>query len=835
MSFLRMPLFAALLFGAFVPGCSDDTTAGGTELPLSFDGLTADMESTDAIATVDLWTSDTSSEDLSTAEVTETDADPDTGDDALTDASVCDAFGCPCSSNADCLDELCIEGPDGFLCTKPCVTNCPEGYDCVNTAALGPDPISICVPRHIKLCRPCETQEDCADPFAIKPGLCLAGEASTLGSFCTSSCAFGLECPAGTTCSDTPQADGTTSQQCVPTDGTCECRDSWADLGLTTTCAIENAFGLCEGSRSCTTTGLSACSATAPGAEICNGEDDDCDGEIDNLPFSECTNDNALGSCSGQLVCGSGAEALCDADVPTVETCNGLDDDCDGVTDEATCDDGLACTQDSCTSDSICIHSPEAGFCVIDGACFSEGTANPLDPCMGCIAAANPNAWTSLEGSGCNDSDACTQSDTCVQGTCAGQLYVCNDGLNCTGDTCDGLGGCTHPIAAGYCTIEGLCWPDDTVSPSNTCHVCASAKATSSWSNILSGTDCDDGEPCTLSDKCAPGGSCTGNFQSCNDGKWCTVDTCDGFGGCTNQPDGGCLIGNTCYADGSTNPNNTCEVCNASLTKTGWSPDNGKNCSDFQSCTQGDSCQAGACVGVAYSCSDDLACTTDICDGSGGCSHTINVNKCLISGICYAGGTPNPNNPCKVCNSANKGWSNNDGASCSDGDSCTSGDTCSAGTCVANAIVDDYETNDTKNTATNIGSVDDNEDYPKGSFSATLYGTGDEDWYKFYDDDKWNGSIYPRADLKNIPVGSNYKLCAYFSCSGVSVSCKTGSSSTYGGMPGCCSNKSGNASEMVRLDNNCSGSDDSGWVYVRVTRVSGPWTCNSYSLEWGDD
>jgi hypothetical protein len=570
--------------------------------------------------------------------------------------------------------------------------------------------------------------------------------------------------------------------------------------------------------------------------ESCNDADDDCDGVVDNLAESSCSNDNEWGSCQGVQVCGQGGEAICDAQIPGAESCNGEDDDCDGMVDEQTCNDGLECTIDSCTADGMCLNTPQGGSCLIDGACFLEGMTNPMDPCMGCVSALNSMAWSSLEGQGCNDGDPCTKSDTCSGGLCSGTLYVCNDGLNCTGDSCDGEGGCSHPIAAGYCTVDGLCWADGQLSPGNTCKLCSSEKLTKVWSNAPSGIDCNDGEACTADDKCSPGGSCSGNFQSCNDGQWCTADSCDGLGGCSNVPSSGCLIAGICYQAGEENPNNPCEICSIGLNKTGWSAANGKPCSDGQSCTYGDSCQAGACIGIAYSCSDDLACTTDTCNGQGGCTNTTKAGKCLINGICYATGNPNPNNGCEVCSNAKKwGWSDNDGAWCSDANACTENDTCSGGQCVSNYKVDNYEGNNTKGQAYNLGSVNDNEDYPKGSFSATLYGPGDQDWYRFYDNDKWNGQIYPRVDLKSIPVGSNYKLCAYFSCSGVSVSCKSGTYSTYNGLPGCCSNNGGNASEKVRLDNNCNGADDSGDVYVVVTRTSGSWTCDSYTLEWGDD
>jgi hypothetical protein len=50
----------------------------------------------------------------------------------------------------------------------------------------------------------------------------------------------------------------------------------------------------------------------APGVEVCNRRDDDCNGTID---------DGLVNVCG---VCGP----------DPVETCNGLDDDCDGQTDD---------------------------------------------------------------------------------------------------------------------------------------------------------------------------------------------------------------------------------------------------------------------------------------------------------------------------------------------------------------------------------------------------------------------------------------------------------------------------------------------------------------------
>jgi cysteine-rich repeat protein len=157
--------------------------------------------------------------------------------------------------------------------------------------------------------------------------------------------------------------------------------------------------------------------------------------------------------------------------------------------DASLCDDGNACTSDTCDASGVCQHQTVS---------CTDGNPCTLDLCeasTGCLSVAN-------DGAPCDDGNACTGSDSCLVGVCQGgpipgccaENEDCDDADACTVDTCNG-GSCANP-------------PRD----------------------------------CSVVDKCVAGfcnadtGECETTPVSCSDANVCTDDFCDSASGCFSMP-----------------------------------------------------------------------------------------------------------------------------------------------------------------------------------------------------------------------------------------------------------------------------------------------------------
>jgi hypothetical protein len=118
-----------------------------------------------------------------------------------------------------------------------------------------------------------------------------------------------------------------------------------------------------------------------------------------------------------------------------------------GCVTDAYCDDGIACTADSCVA-GACAHTAEDDMCPREGACM----VGLCDPTVGCSSVPDPGCAQCQVDSDCDDAVACTV-DRCTGASCehTPRDGACDDGDVCTMDRCDVEDGCEY--------FEGPCPP----------------------------------------------------------------------------------------------------------------------------------------------------------------------------------------------------------------------------------------------------------------------------------------------------------------------------------------------------------------------------------------
>ena len=337
----------------------------------------------------------------------------------------------------------------------------------------------------------------------VSDAVCLGGTCTAIaeeGSFCLIPCVVG---PSGSSC---PTGMDCTNHVCKPTNGSCTCRP--ANDGTIAPCTDVTATSLqkCTGKRSCdATSGWSSCDAIVPGPEACNGVDDNCNGDTDEgLSGAPC----GVGHCAGQVQCKDGKSA-CDGALAVTETCNSQDDDCDGVIDNGFLTNGAY------------LNDAHCGGCGVD--CAGEIT-NGKASCqvvggkpMCAVATCDPGFWPESPKN-------CAPS---VVFSCA----ACQTASDCGGNPClDGFCAplCTDaaPCLPGYACVTNVTGTFNTCQPkSGTCS-CTSANGGGVQACVQSNSFgvCTGSQMCNPGNGWSPCSAATPKAELCNG----SDDDCDG-------------------------------------------------------------------------------------------------------------------------------------------------------------------------------------------------------------------------------------------------------------------------------------------------------------------
>jgi len=271
-------------------------------------------------------------------------------------------------------------------------------------------------------------------------------------------------------------------------------------------------------------TGAEDTGATDSGsdADADAGDDATEDTGAEDTGGEDASEDAVAPECTTDADCDDGVACTVDTCAPDTETCTRTADDaacddgafCNGAEvcdatlgcvdgDAPACDDGLACTVDTCDEDAdACANAPDDAAC--DDGVYCDGV-EVCDTTLGCVSGdpvvcddgfdctidvcdeAGQTCRTLSDDAACDDGTFCNGAEVCDAdaGCVAGEAPTCEDAFDCTTGSCDAeLDRCVLDLDHDACADTSFCNGLELCDPTRGC---------------VAGppVNCDDGDACT--------------------------------------------------------------------------------------------------------------------------------------------------------------------------------------------------------------------------------------------------------------------------------------------------------------------------------------------------